>query len=140
MNLEQIKEVNYADLQCWYKENGIGRIGAALERMRSEDRGVFYAPASEETVRSGSVLFSPFRKILRFYGLLEIALIIKFIPEPNYDDTFWKHAAANLSLPFISEENYPVVLPKFLLGRLEGRSHLEEEYSDERYDTTWTRP
>lgn len=138
MSLEQIKEINYADLRFRYIDSGASSVAATLESIRSGSAGPLrLSHPTDEMVRSGMILFSPFRKLLRFYGLLEIALTIKFIPEPNYDDKFWKGIAVNLSLPVIrwyEESNYPVVLPQFLLGRLEGRSHLEEEGAEERYD------
>lgn len=140
MNLEQIKEVNYADLQRLYVNGGASAVVAASETLAAIC-GVQLNPPTSEMVRSGGILFSPLHKLLRFYSLLEIALTIKFIPEPNYDDEFWKGAAANLSAPSIrwyEENSYPVVLPQFLLGRLEGRLHLEEEKAEERYDEAST--
>lgn len=133
------KTLNFRDLyEAFYVNTGAETAAKNLQYMGkgtgSAKLLALFPPASE-IKRSGAILLSPVGDLLKFYSLLEIALIIKFVPEPQYTDPFWKEAAANLSSPLIKifeESEYPVLLPQFLMGRLEGRLHLEEEGADVR--------
>jgi len=135
----ELKEINFYDLcRLHYIETGASRTADILERLGNgmfEFEDLF--PPPDRLDRSGAIIFSPMGKLLKFYSLLEIAFIIKFIPEPQYGDKFWKKVAGNLNLSLIKRyesERYPIVLPQFLLGRIEGRLHLEDEATANRYD------
>jgi hypothetical protein len=135
-----IKKANFYDLhKVHYVGTGGATIANILQNMRRgnlpENSLGSFSPTNH-IGQSSAILFSPVINLLRFYSLLEIALIGKVIPEPDYMDGFWKEATENLSLLVPSQaadDNYPIVLPQFLLGRLEGRMHLEEEAIDVRY-------
>lgn len=136
---DEIKRSNFEDLyKFYYVETGAFRAAEILNGVRedllSEELLRTFPP--EGTKESGAILFSPLGDLLKFYSLLEIALLIKFIPEPDYASVFWFHARRALSLKLIApyiQEDYPLQLPRFLLGRLEGRMHLAEEFSEDRY-------
>ncbi len=138
-----IRSANFEDLlRVHYTGTGAAETADLLKKMLSG-----HGPKLELGLlntathirQSSALLFTPIVGLLRFYALLEIAYIAKFIPEPDYMDGFWKDTAANLafllSTANAADDNYPMVLPRFLLGRLEGRIHLEEEGIYERHGT-----
>lgn len=134
------KNDNFEDLhEAFYLRTGACNAANVLksvrEGLRSLDDLELFPPANEITI-SSAIVFSPIGDLLRFYSLLEIALLVKCIPEPEYTDAFWLETAENLSFPLIRSyeaAGYPILLPRFLLGRLEGRLHLEEEGIEARY-------
>jgi hypothetical protein len=136
-----ISTENYLDLHRFhYIESGASTAAIILKRVRTgelfQDVSELF-PRADEVTQSSAILFSPLGKLIKFYSLLEIALIIKFIPEPTYDDESWREVTDNLNEPLIksyAESCYPVILPQFLLRRLEGRFYLDEEGIEERYD------
>lgn len=61
-------------------------------------------------------------ELLTFYGRIEIASIVGFVPDPLPDD-FRQQAAAHLSRPAVNRyftEFYPLQLPRLLMRRLQG--------------------
>ncbi|MBZ5574423.1 MAG: hypothetical protein LAO09_21410 [Acidobacteriia bacterium] len=136
-----IQDANFEDLlKAHYVESAGSALAGMLESIRrgelpSHELDSF--PLARPIGQSSAILFSPVISLLRFYSLLEIALLGKFVPEPDYMSTFWKETADNLSLLLAESsaepDDYSTVLPRFLLGRLEGRMHLEEEGIDARY-------
>jgi len=132
-NFEDLQRVHYVGTRGPSIDNTLKRIRGG--NLRQDELNSF--PLRDHIGESSAILFSPVIDLLRFYGLLEIALLSKFIPEPDYMNEFWKDAAENLSLLLTNSnaaaDNYPTILPQFLLGRLEGRLHLEEEGVDVRY-------
>jgi hypothetical protein len=136
-----IQNANFEDL---YRVYYLGTAGPLIVRtlkgirsgnLHEDELNSF--PLRDHIGESSALLFSPVMSLLRFYGLLEIALLSKFIPEPDYMNEFWKDAGENLNLLLSNSnttaDNYPTILPQFLMGRLEGRMHLEEEGVDVRY-------
>lgn len=72
---------------------------------------------------------SSFIALLKFYSLLEIALLVSFIPEPD-DLSIWTDIRESLALPEFRtfyEKDYPLILPEFLLRRLTEGYELREE-------------
>jgi len=68
-------------------------------------------------------------ELLGFYGLLEIAAQVEFVPDP-LPAQLREDAIFVLSEPAVRryyEETYPLVLPRVFLGRLERRRKLREE-------------
>lgn len=132
-NFEDLQRVHYVGTRGPSIDNTLKRIRGG--NLRQDELNSF--PLRDHIGKSSAILFSPVIDLLRFYGLLEIALLSKFIPEPDYMNEFWKDAAENLGLLLTNSnadaDNYPTILPQFLLGRLEGRLHLEEEGVDVRY-------
>lgn len=62
-----------------------------------------------------------FDSLLAFYSLLEIAILIDFVREPDTDE-FWETVQLNLSHTDVRryyEEHYPLYLPKLLRQRLD---------------------
>ena len=124
-----LKQANFDDLWQYHYLNTSAVHAAATIKSLSEWQDPMEHPES--------IIFDPVGRLLKFYSLLEISLIIKSIPEPTYEDAKWKEIRTNLS-HILNRENeeggYPILLPRFLQGRLEGRLHLEEELPEERED------
>lgn len=137
---DEVKRSNFEDLQkFFYVETGAFRAAKILYGVTESwlPEGLARSFFLPEVVKEKSVIpFGPLADLLKFYSLLEIALVATFIPEPDYASAFWSEIRKNLSLALIRPyilESYPVQLPRFLLGRLEGRMHLAEEFSEDRY-------
>jgi hypothetical protein len=138
---DEIKRSNFEDLyKFYYVEPGAARAAEIIHGVREDllSEGLLRSFPSAEGIKDASaILFSPLGDLLKFYSLMEIALLIKFIPEPDYASEFWTRTRRVLSFKLMTpymQEDYPLQLPRFLLGRLEGRMHLAEEFSKDRYD------
>jgi hypothetical protein len=135
-----LKSINFEDLyDAHYAKNGETYAAIFLNSVRegiSTPETLEIFPPVDEIQRSNPLMFGPVGELLKFYSLLEIALVIKCIPEPEYTDPFWRDTTAILGSPLFKsyqETNYPILLPQFLMGRLEGRLHLEEEGVDTKF-------
>ena len=140
-----VQAVNMADLwETYFVRTGAPTASEILRDFRRNriDGDSLLGLAFEPRRSPGQdrrKLGPPFLALLEFYSVLEIALLIKFIPEPAYDD-LWGEIGQNLALPefrVIYENDFGSVLPGFLSGRLEGRLHLDDEQvGDRRRETS----
>jgi hypothetical protein len=93
----------------------VGEMLAMIDQDIAKDKG--------KILRSGSVA------LLKFYSLLEIALLISFIPDPD-GNVFWTEIRDILNhqeFRAFYEKAYPLILPAFLSRRLTEGYQLREE-------------
>lgn len=127
--MKDIRQINFEDLIELYFRHTLAR--EAEEYLSLSRRGkaeiplphlLRYHEQEGVTDRREIHLRDCFDSLLAFYSLLEIAIVISFVPDPAEDD-FWMGVKANLSLEPVCkyyEENYPLLLPKLLRRRLHG--------------------
>jgi DNA-directed RNA polymerase specialized sigma24 family protein len=138
----RIKEINLDDLKRQY----LRRSGVADAIELLNDAGIFRG-AAEITARALRHPSPPlidreqirvrrtFDDLLSFYGAMEIACLIKFVPNPLPED-FRQFALSHLHQPDLKiylEHYYPCILPKQLRDRIEGK---RSEYIEDTDETT----
>jgi hypothetical protein len=72
-------------------------------------------------------------QLLSFYSLLEIALLISFVPEVDAGVDFWRRIRRNLSMDAVREyyeSKYPLLLPVLLRKRIDGDLLLKVDGSE----------
>jgi hypothetical protein len=121
----QLREINLRDLTRRYRDGGPAAEAPpllssmpepALEHLLRDHRfeGIY---DTLEVQRRDAV-----DDLLTFYGRIEIASMVDFVPNP-LPDRFREAAAAHLSRPAVERyyrDYYPLVLPHLLLRRLKG--------------------
>jgi hypothetical protein len=122
----ELKEINLRDLTRRYRDNGpaaeallllSSMSGPELEHLLRDHRFEGIYDALEVQRRNAA------DELLTFYGRIEIAGMVGFVPDP-LPGNFREAAAAHLSLPAMERYYsgyYPLLLPGLLMRRLVGR-------------------
>jgi hypothetical protein len=140
--MSDIRAINLDDMvRRYWHSHGVPEAAAVLEGTAvgaaryTEGLPRLLRDYREEAITSRRevMLRDAFDYLLAFYGLMEIASLIGFVPDPLPDE-FRERALAHLSEPSVRryyEEFYPVALPAQFRRRLEGEQELREAATQE---------
>jgi hypothetical protein len=140
-------QINLEDLEGMYRRQGrAGEAAGIMDSLRGGKSRInlgkllrFHGPEpilSEREIRQRD----SFDFLIAFYSILEIASIIKFVPEP-VPQPQREHFQFDLSQEAVKlyyEKHYPLVLPRLFRQRLEGKRRVSESGADERAQSIFT--
>jgi hypothetical protein len=131
-------QINFEDLyDLFFAKTSASDASRILQGMRQgvvDPTAMLSLHRRNVSVEADEALRQSIISLLKFYSLVEIGLVVKLLPEPSYE-SFWLEITQNLSfapLRSFYESYYRLILPQFLLARLEGRLHLYEERVEEK--------